>query len=141
MRDLLVEIVDVTKNWQKLEDASLVSTGRVIEKTGNPIIRLIMEVIQRDSQMHHNVEKWVAESLQDVTISLTPEDLRNVWAMIERHIQLEQGMIDVVKKLLPSLKGKRIVVQEYVPNYLLEDETKHANLPKRLEGIKRAMLP
>jgi bacterioferritin (cytochrome b1) len=87
------------------------------------------------------VEKWVAESLQDVAITLTPEELRNVWAMIERHIELEQRMIDTVKKLLPSLKGKRMVVQEYLLKYLLEDETKHANLLKRLEGIKRGMLP
>jgi bacterioferritin (cytochrome b1) len=61
--------------------------------------------------------------------------------MIERHIELEQRMIDTVKKLLPSLKGKRMVVQEYLLNYLLEDETKHANLLRRLEGIKKGMLP
>ena len=121
--------------------ASVASTGRIIESTKNPIIRLTMEIIQRDSQMHHNVEKWVAESLQDAAISLTPEELKSVWTMIERHIELEHKMIDAVEKLLPSLKGKRMVVQEYLLNYLLEDETKHANLLKRLEGIKGGMLP
>ena len=141
VKDLQAEIVDAMKKWQKMEDASLASTGRIIERTTNPIIRLTMEVIQRDSQMHYNVEKWVAESLQDATISLTPQELMSVWAMIERHIGLEQRMIDTVKKLIPSLKGKRMVVQEYLLNYLLEDETKHANLLKRLEGIKRGMLP
>jgi hypothetical protein len=100
-----------------------------------------MEVIQRDSQMHYNVEKWVADSLQDAAISLTPEELGSVWTMIERHIVLERKMIDAVEKLLPSLKGKRMVVQEYLLNYLREDETKRANLLKRLEGIKRGMLP
>ncbi len=141
VKDLQAEIVDAMKEWQKMEDASLASTGRIIERTTNPIIRLTMEVIQRDSQMHYNVEKWVAESLQDTAISLAPEELRKVWAMIERHIELEQRMIDTVKKLLPSLKGKRMVVQEYLLNYLLEDETKHANLLRRLEGIKKGMLP
>ncbi len=141
VKALQAEIVDAMKKWQKVEDASLASTGRIIEKTTNPIIRLTMEVIQRDSQMHYNVEKWVAESLQDATISLTPEELNAVWTMIEHHIELEHKMIDAVEKLLPSLKGKRMVVQEYLLNYLLEDETKHANLLKRLEGIKRGMLP
>ena len=75
VKALQSEIVDAMKKWQKVEDASLASTGRIIEKTTNPIIRLTMEVIQRDSQMHYNVEKWVAESLQDATISLTPEEL------------------------------------------------------------------
>ena len=141
VKDLQSEIVDAMKEWQKLEDSSLASTGRIIEKTTNPIIRLAMEIIQRDSQMHYNVEKWVAESLQGATISLTPEELSSVWSMIERHIELERKMIGAVEKLLPSLKGKRMVVQEYLLNYLLEDETKHANLLKRLEGIKRGMLP
>ena len=92
------------KKWQKMEDASLASTGRIIERTTNPIIRLTMEIIQRDSQMHYNVEKWVAESLQDTAISLAPEELRRVWAVIEHHIELEQRMIDTVKKLLPSVR-------------------------------------
>ena len=141
VKNLQSGIVDAMKKWQKVEDASLASTGRIIEKTTNPIIRLTMEIIQRDSQMHYNVEKWVAESLQDAAISLTPEELSGVWTMIERHIELEHIMIDAVKKLLPSLKGKRMVVQEYLLNYLLEDETTHVNLLKRLEGIKRGMLP
>ena len=141
VKDLQSEIVDAMKEWQKMEDASLASTGRIIEKTTNPIVRLAMEIIQRDSQMHYNVEKWVAESLQGATISLTPEELNSVWSMIERHIELERKMVGAVEKLLPSLKGKRMVVQEYLLNYLLEDETKHTNLLKRLEGIKRGMLP
>ncbi|HME44149.1 MAG TPA: hypothetical protein VKF36_13745 [Syntrophorhabdales bacterium] len=141
VKDLQAEIADAMKEWQKMEDAALASTGRIIERTTNPIIRLTMEIIQRDSQMHYNVEKWVAESLQNATVSFTPDELRKVWALIESHIELEQRMIGTVKKLLPSLKGKRMVVQEYLLNYLLEDETKHANLLKRLEGIKRGMLP
>jgi hypothetical protein len=141
VKDLQSEIVDTMKEWQKMEDASLASTGRIIEKTTNPIIRLAMEIIQRDSQMHYNVEKWVAESLQGAAISLTPEELSSVWSMIEHHIELERKMVGAVEMLLPSLKGKRMVVQEYLLNYLLEDETKHTNLLKRLEGIKRGMLP
>ncbi len=140
-KDLQAQVVDTMKKWQRMEDMACGSTGRIIEKTGNPIIRLTMEIIQRDSQMHYAVEKWVADSLQDTAIALTPDELNLVWTMIERHIELEQKMIDTVKELLPSLKGKRMVVQEYLLTYLLEDETKHANLLRRLEGIKRAMLP
>ena len=141
VKDLQAEIVDAMKKWQRMEDASLASTGRIIEKTTNPVVRLAMEIIQRDSQMHYAVEKWVADSFQDATVTLTPDELNRVWTMIERHLELEQKMIDTVKALLPALKGKRMVVQEYLLNYLLEDETKHVNLLKRLEGIKRGMLP
>jgi hypothetical protein len=141
VKDLEAQIVDAMKKWQKMEDASVASTGRIMERTTNPILRLIMEIIQRDSQMHYNVEKWIAESFQEATISFTPDELTKVWALIERHIELEQKMIDTVKSLLPSLKGKRMVLQEYLLKYLLNDETKHANLLRHLEGIKRGMLP
>jgi hypothetical protein len=141
VKDLEAEIVDAMKKWQRMEDASLASTGHIIEKTTNPIVRLVMEIIQRDTQMHYTVEKWVADSLQSVAIALTPDELNRVWDLIQRHLVLEQQMIDTVKKLLPSLKGKRMVLQEYLLNYLLEDETKHVSLLKRLEGIKKGMLP
>ena len=141
VKDLQAEIVDAMKKWQRMEDVSLASTGRIIEKTTNPIIRMIMEIIQRDSQMHYTVEKWIAESLEGTTFSFTPDELNKVWSLIERHIELEEKMIDTVKSLLPSLKGKRMVVQEYLLDYLLKDETKHASLLRRLEGIKRGMLP
>ena len=141
VKDLQADMIDAMKKWQRIEDASLASTGRIIERTTNPVVRLAMEIIQRDSQMHYAVEKWVADSFQDATVTLTPDELNRVWTMIERHLELEQKMIDTVKALLPSLKGKRMVVQEYLLNYLLEDETKHVNLLKRLEGIKRGMLP
>jgi hypothetical protein len=141
VKDLQVDIIDAMKKWQRMEDASLASTGRIIERTTNPIIRLVMEIIQRDSQMHYAVEKWVADSYESGAFVLSPDELNRVWALIERHIELEERMVDTVKKLLPSLKGKRMVVQEYLLNYLLEDETKHMNLLKRLEAIKRGMLP
>lgn len=141
IKDLELEIVEAMKKWQRMEDASLASTGRIIEKTTNPIIRLMMEIIQRDSQMHYMVEKWVADSLGETVFNLSPDDLNKVWTLIERHIELEERMVDTVKKLLPSLKGKRMVLQEYLLNYLLEDETKHVSLLKRLQGVKRGMLP
>jgi len=141
IKDLEAEIVEAMQKWQRMEDASLASTGRIIEKTTNPIVRLIMEIIQRDSQMHYAVEKWVADSLQSAAIALTPAELARVWDLIQRHLELEQHMIETVKKVLPSLKGKRMVVQEYLLKYLLEDEAKHVSLLKRLEGIKKGMLP
>ena len=57
------------QEWRKIENQSVASTGRVMEQTENPIVRLVMEIIQRDSQMHHRVQEWIADSL---TIRLSP---------------------------------------------------------------------
>jgi hypothetical protein len=141
VKDLQQEVISDMKRWQKVEDASIASTGRIMEKTDNPIIRLIMEIIQRDSQMHYRVEGWIADTIEKKAVSLTPDELDLVWEMIDHHISLEKRMAEIVQDTLTSLKGKKMVVQEYLLEYLLEDETKHNNLLKRLEIIKKGMLP
>ncbi len=140
-KELQKQIISDMRQMQKVEDASVASTGRIIEKTGNPVVRLVMEIIQRDSKMHYQVQDFIADSLGEKTVSLTPEELAQVWDMIEQHIQLEKKMIEAVEQLRTSLKGKFMVVQQYLIEYLLEDETKHNNLLDRLSGIKTKMYP
>jgi hypothetical protein len=141
IKELQQEIVSNMKRWQKIEDASIASTGRIIEKTDNPVIRLAMEIIQRDSQMHYLVEEWVADSLEKKAVSLSPEELNAVWELVEHHIGIEKRMMGVVEQTLQSLRGKRMVVQEFLLDYLLLDEAKHAALLSKLETIKKGMLP
>ena len=89
-KDLQKELVSTMRNWQQVENSTVALTGQVMEKTSNPIVRLIMEIIQRDSQMHYNVQEWIADSLEGKTVSLTPEEIGEVWGMIETHIEIEK---------------------------------------------------
>lgn len=129
------------RRWQKIENSSIVSTGIVMENTENPIIRLVMEIIQRDSQMHYLVQQWIADSLESKTVTLTPDELARVWSLIERHTEIEKIMVGIVQEALNSLKGKKMYVQEYLLKYLQDDEIKHTNLLNSLEGLKKGMLP
>lgn len=135
------QIVDNMKRWQKIENASVASTGHVIEKTENPILRLIMEIIQQDSQMHYRVQGLIAESLTTRTITLTPEELGKVWHLVEHHIELERETVRLAEKALTALKGKKMLVQEYLLNYLLVDEEKHNTILDRMGDIKGGMYP
>jgi phenylpropionate dioxygenase-like ring-hydroxylating dioxygenase large terminal subunit len=128
--------------WRKVENASISSTARVIEKTENPIVRLVMEIIQRDSQMHYRVQQWVAESLSGRAVSLAPEELGEVWQMIEEHIRLEQRTLELARASLESIKGsKGMLVQAYLLEYLLDDERKHNLMLERLAHIQKGMYP
>ena len=75
------------------------------------------------------------------TISLTPEEVGAVWGMIETHIQMERQTVELGLASLESLKGKKMVIQEYLLQYLLEDEKKHEAILERLGKIKDAMYP
>ena len=140
-KDLQKEVVSNMRTWQQVEDSTIALTGLIMEKTNNPIVRLIMEIIQRDSQMHYNVQGWIADSMEGKTVSLTPEEIGEVWEMIETHIKLEKKSVKIAEKALKALDGKFMVVQTYLLNYLIADEKKHNDLLKDLESIKKKMHP
>ena len=140
-KELQQEIISNMKRWQKIEFSSLASTGQIIEATDNPVVRLVMEIIQRDSQMHYRIQEWIADSLEFKTVSLNPDELGRVWEMVERHIELEKKALEMAKQSLEALKGKKMVIQEYLLEYLAEDEEKHNNLLRHLEIIKKGMRP
>ena len=83
-KEIQQEIVTNMKRWQNIEYASLASTGQIIEKTDNPVVRLVMEIIQKDSQMHYRIQEWIADSLEFKTISLSPDELGKVWGLLDR---------------------------------------------------------
>ncbi len=140
-KELQEKILKTLKNWQKVEDASVESTGNVIKNSTNPIVQIVMEIIQHDSKMHHRVQQLIIDSMEKKALSLTPEEMGVVWDMIEKHLQIEKKMVEHVEDALSSLKGKKMIVQEYLLNYLLTDERKHDKLLSDFNSIKRGMYP
>jgi len=138
-KEIQQQIVANMKKWQKIEDATVATTGMIIEKTDNPVVHLVMEIIQRDSQMHYRLQEWIADSLESKTVTLTYEELDTIWSLIERHIELEKKTVAMAQQSLDAIKGKKMVIQEYLLNYLAEDEKKHNNLLAHLESIKKGM--
>jgi gamma-glutamyl phosphate reductase len=112
-----------------------------MERTKNPLVRLVMEIIQRDSQMHYHVQEFIVESLESKAISLTPEELNDVWTMIEEHIKLEEKSVELANEAIQALRGRKLVVQEYLLDYLRLDEQKHDKILETLSTIKKGMIP
>ena len=129
------------KRWQRVENASVSSTARVIEKTENPIVRQVMEIIHNDSQMHFRVQQLIIDSMERSAIALSPDELGEVWEMIENHLRIEQETITLAQAALETTKGKGMLVQDYLLRYLLKDEEKHEELLQTLEKIKAGMYP
>jgi hypothetical protein len=140
MKELQEKMVATMKRWQKIEDESVVVSSQMMAETDNPIIRMAMEIIQSDSRRHHRVQGLMIDILQG-TISLTPEELGEVSKMIDRHVKLEKQMVKAVEEALSMIKGKKMVVQEYLLNYLMHDEKKHTAMLNALEKVKIGMYP
>lgn len=136
------KIVANMRKWQKIENHSVASTGAVIEETGNPIIRLVMEIIQRDSQMHYRIQQLIEESLTSKAIVLSNDELAQVWTMIEKHKAVEEQSVALARESLDSTAGnKGLLIQRYLLEYLLADEQKHDKLLENLEAIKKDIYP
>ena len=140
-KELQEMILKTMKNWQKVEDAAVESTGKVMESSNNPIIKLVMEIIQNDCKMHHRVQQLIQDSLEKEALSLTPDEMGGVWDMIEKHLQIEKKMVEHVEDSLDALKGKKMIIQEYLLSYLLDDERKHDRLLENFKKIKSGMYP
>ena len=135
------ELIDRMRAWQKVEDAAVLQTAKVMSMTENPLLRTVMEIINRDSRMHYRVQGLVADSFEKTPVNVSPDDLAAVWDEIEAHIKTEMKMLSAVKEALESIKGKKMVVAEYLLNYLMIDEDKHNALLDSLDKIKSGMTP
>ena len=140
-KEIQETVIDNMKRWQKIEQASIASTGRVMEATDNPIISMVMEIIQRDSENHARVQGLIVDSLEKESLTLSPDDLVKVWDAIEAHIALERKTVELAEEAIAAMKGKKMVVQEYLLDYLMRDEQKHNAILDSLEIIKKGMYP
>ncbi|NQT34100.1 hypothetical protein HQ587_02835 [bacterium] len=134
-------LVHILNRWKKVEDASVASTGNVIDKTNNPVIRLVMDLIQRDSQFHYHVQDFMVDILEGKTVTLNPDELEVIWDGVEKHIEIEKQTIELAKEALLLLKGRKMVIHEYLLNYLMIDEEKHNIILDTLSTIKKGMYP
>ena len=137
MQDKLIANME---RWQQVEANAIKTTADIAAKVKNPIIKHIMEVIKRDSEMHARTQKMIVETLQG-TYTMTPDELAAVWGDIEKHIETERQTIELAKEAKGYLKGRKMTVQEYLVEYLLTDEEKHNALLDQLAIIKKGMYP
>ncbi len=132
-------LAHILESWQQIETRSIAQCADIADRTRNPLLRLVMEIIRRDSAMHHRVQQVVADLVQSDAVALTVEDLEAVWGAIEAHIAAERETERLVAQAREALAGTQDVVQQYLLAYLAADERKHDELLQGLNLIKRGM--
>jgi len=134
----LEELKTTIRRWQEIEVASVAQTTQIMERTQNPLIRLVMEIIRQDSVMHKRVQQVILDSLEKDAFTLTPEELGDIWEMVEKHAEMEKETIALAEK---ARRNCRLFVQRHLLTYLIEDEQKHDRLLAQLEDFKRKIYP
>ncbi len=132
-------LVSILKEWQRIETRNMAQSAAIIEKTRNRVIRMVMEILQHDSSLHHHVQQFIINSLEDRDIQLGVEDLEHVWLPLQSHIDSERKTGQLVTAARGALAGTGKVVQQYLLSYLATDEQKHDLLLGELAQIRRGM--
>jgi len=132
------ELVGTLRDWQGIERKAIDSCADIMEKTENPLIRQIMEIIRNDSVQHHRVQQFIIDSMTKTPVRLTPEELGHVWDEITAHDEVERKTIEIAKKLKEEC---RFFVQRALLDYLIVDEEKHDQLLQSLEDFKKNLYP
>ncbi|MBN2241856.1 MAG: hypothetical protein JW793_04135 [Acidobacteria bacterium] len=130
------KLLKTLRDWQGIERHAIETTTKIMEKTDNLLIRQFMEIIRNDSVQHHRVQQFIIDSLTKQPISLSHEELAQIWEEIEAHDKLERKTIELAKE---CKKDCRLFVQESLLAYLIADEEKHDLILQGLENYKRNM--
>ncbi|NJN64040.1 MAG: hypothetical protein HC882_03620 [Acidobacteria bacterium] len=131
-------MVKSLRRWQEIERNAIEHTAEIMEKTKNPLVRQLMEIIRNDSVQHHRVQQFIIDSLTTTPVSLTPEELADIWTEIEKHDELEKDVVRIAEELKEEC---RFFVQRSLLEYLLIDEKKHDTLLTQLTEFKKNLYP
>ena len=141
MKETQEKLAARMREWQRLEDATIAHTAKINTKTENPLLRMVMDIIQRDSVMHRRVQQLIIDSLQKEQINVPVDDLAAIWDAVEQHVEMERKTIELGECSLRELEGRGNVVQRYLLSYLKTDEEKHEKMLSDLHLIKKGMYP
>jgi len=128
------EMVGVLRQWQGLERRAMNDTAEIMEKTTSPLIRVLMEIIRHDSLMHHRVQQFLIDSLLTDSVTVTREDIAEVWDQLEAHDKMEKKTIQMAEELRKKAWNP---VHKLMLDYLLKEEGKHDSLIAQLDGFKK----
>jgi Cdc6-like AAA superfamily ATPase len=124
------ELVQRMKKWQSVEDASLRMTKEIRARSKNPFVQLVMEIIAHDSAMHKRVQQFIIDSVEKEEVSFEPEDLNEIWDLVEKHAEEEKEAIALAGEAQKN--SDDLFIPRYLFAYLREDERKHDLLIDRL---------
>jgi hypothetical protein len=129
------------KDWELLEKKSSESIEQVKTKCGNPLVRLVMEIIEHDSRLHWKLQEFILSSLEREPLTLSPDEVGEVIKLIRNHTRLKTRMVEKVEKTLETTKDKSLHIQEFLMKTLLVNEKKHKEMLKGIEKVMQGLYP
>jgi len=130
------ELATILKSWQMAETATIERATEVIEHTGHPVIRLAMEIVLRDSEMHRRVQQAILDGPERQ--AFTAEELREIWKLVEQQSEAEERRLEFARQAASACRTnvEQLPLTYLLLTYVVEDEKKRARLLGCLENFQ-----
>ena len=141
MREQHEQIASTMTDWKVLEKRSAESMEKVKAKCANPLICLMMDIIENDARIHERLQELIVSSLQKQQITLSLDEVGEVIGLIREHTRIKGEMIQKTESMLVQLKDKSLRIQEFLLKTIIADEKKHKEMLEGVEKIRQGLYP
>ncbi len=132
------ELAKVLKEWYTLEDQTIKLAEDLMKKSDNSFVKVIMEMIKRDSEKHKIMQQFAIDNLTKEAFHLTPQELIPLGEVLEKHIQAEARSMGLANS---AITMSRDYFTNFIVSYLMADEIKHHEMLTKLDHIKGQVHP
>ncbi len=132
------ELAKILKEWHGLEDETIKFAEDLMKKSNNPFVKVVMEMIKRDSEKHKAMQQFAIDHLTKESVHLSPEELIPLGDVLEKHVQAEAKSMGLANT---ALTQSRDFFTSFIVSYLMADEIKHHEMLTKLEQIKGKLYP
>ena len=132
------KLVRLITDWKGLENDTITLAEDLQKKSDNPFVKVIMEIIKRDSEKHKVMQQFVIDTLTKEAIHLSPQELIPLADVLDRHIQAEAKSMGLANAC--AIESRNYFV-DFIVSALTDDEVKHHNMLRTLDHIKGAVYP
>ena len=125
-------VIEFLENMVELENKIIVSVVGALKGIDNEAVTTALAGISLDSSKHALMYKSAISLLTSSSAALNEEQLDIQKDVITKHIKMEEAVIQMLEKKLPSIDDKKV---ELLLKAILADEKRHHNLLKNLLEI------
>ena len=126
------DMIKFLENQVKLENKIVRSVSDALEKIENEAVSTALRGISLDSSKHAEMYRSAVALLTRTSVPLNEEQLDLQRETVEKHIKMEEDVIEELEKMLPEVDNEKVSL---LLKAILLDEHRHHKLLKTLLQI------
>lgn len=126
------DLINFFENQIELENKIVQSVSDALDNIDNLAVKTALRGISLDSSKHAEMYRSAIALLTSSSAALNEEQLDLQRKVIERHIEMEEAVIEQLEAKMPGVENKKL---ELLLQAILLDERRHHKLLKTMLGI------